>query len=199
MTIAIELIKQLREETGAGILNCRRALEEVNEDYERALGYLRAQGLQTAVKHAERPVSQGIVELYAHGDGRVGVMVEINCETDFSARSEAFRGFAHEIALQVAASAPRYVREEDIPAEVIESESQKAAVKARDEGKAETLIPRIVNGSLKKFKDETVLLRQVYIRDDKLTIADLLGQLIASVGENIVIRRFVRWELGENE
>ncbi len=139
-----------------------------------------------------------MVELYSHGNGRVGVMVEVNCETDFVARSEPFRNFAHEVALQIAASAPLYIKEEDIPADVLEHERQIAANRAREEGKPEAIISKIVEGYLNKFKDETVLLRQNYIRDEELTIQELLNQTIASTGENIVIRRFDRWELGES-
>lgn len=198
MTIAIELIKQLREETGAGVLDCRRALEQTNEQYEEAVGYLREKGLAAAAKRADRQASQGVVELYSHGSGRVGVMVEINTETDFAGRSAPFRAFAHEIALHIAALSPRYLREEEIPPEVIEEEARKAAAKAREEGKPEAVILRIVEGTINKFKDENVLLRQAYVRDEKITIQQLLGQVAGSVGENIVIRRFVRWEMGED-
>jgi elongation factor Ts len=150
-----------------------------------------------AAKRADRTASEGVVELYSHGNGRVGVMVEINCETDFVARSEAFRKFAHEIALQIAASAPQYVKEEDIPADVLENESKIAEARARQEGKPENILPRIVEGSLKKYKDETVLMRQAYIRDESLTIQELYNQTLVSIGENMVIRRFQRWQLGE--
>jgi elongation factor Ts len=198
MTNTIELIKQLREETGAGVLDCRRALEQTNEQYEKAVGYLREKGLAAVAKRADRQASQGVVELYSHGGGRVGVMVEINTETDFAGRSAPFRTFAHEIALHIAALAPRYLREGDIPAEVIEQEVNKAVTKAHEEGKPEAVIPRIVEGTLNKFKDENVLLRQAYVRDEKITIQQLLGQVAGSVGENIVIRRFARWEMGED-
>jgi elongation factor Ts len=135
--------------------------------------------------------------LYTHGGGRVGVMVEVNCETDFVARSESFRTFAHEVALQIAASAPRYLRAEDIPAEVYEHEREIAKARAREEGKPEAMFDRIADGRIEKFKDEVCLLRQPYIRDESLTIEKLLMSSIAAIGENIVIRRFVRWELGE--
>lgn len=197
MAITTEMIKALREETGVGILDCRKALEQSGGDIPKAVEILREKGMATAAKRAGRETLQGVVELYSHGNGRVGVMVEVNCETDFVGRSEAFRTFAHEIALQVAASSPLYIKEEDIPADAIEREEKKASSKARDEGKAEAVIPRIVEGYLKKFKDETVLLRQQYIRDEELTVQQLLSQTIASTGENIVIRRFARWELGE--
>ena len=198
MAITTGQIKELREATGAGILDCRKALEQADGDYKKAVDFLREKGLATAAKRADRQASEGVVELYAHGAGRVGVMVEINSETDFVARSETFRTFAHEVALQIAASAPRFIKEEDIPADVIEHESQIASAKAREEGKPEALLPRILEGSLKKFKDETVLMRQTYIRDDSMIIQDLMNQAIVSLGENIVIRRFVRWERGES-
>src|SRR5512133_3331550 len=179
MAITTEMIKQLREKTGAGVLDCRKALEQSNGDFEKAAEFLREKGLATAAKRADRQASEGVVELYSHGNGRVGVMVEVNSETDFVGRAESFRTFAHEIALQIAASAPRWIRDEDIPADVIEQEKTKAAAKARDEGKAEAVVPRIVEGYLKKFMDETVLLRQTYIRDDTMTVQQLMNQLVA--------------------
>jgi elongation factor Ts len=197
MTTTIELIKQLREETGAGVLACRRALEENNANYALALADLREQAQAAAAKKAGRQASQGTLELYSHANGRIGVMVEVNCETDFAGRSPEFRAFAHEIALQLAAAAADYLCDEDIPPAVLEEQAQKAASRARAEGKPAGILPRIVEGTLKKYKDEHVLLRQAYIRDDSLTIADLLARAIAAAGENIVIRRFVRWELNQ--
>jgi elongation factor Ts len=137
------------------------------------------------------------VELYSHGGGRVGVMVEVNCETDFVGRSEAFRNLAHELALQIAAASPLYIKEEDIPAEVIEHETKIATAKAREEKKPEAIIPKIVEGSLTKFKDETVLMRQAYIRDESITIQALINQNVAAIGENVIVRRFARYALGE--
>ena len=197
MAITIEQIKQLREETGAGVLDCRKVLEQANGDFARAVEILREKGLAKAAKRADRETFEGVLDLYTHGNGRVGVMVEINSETDFVARSQAFRTFAHEVALQIAAAAPRYIRPEDIPAEVLENEKQKARARALEEGKAENVIDRIMEGRLAKFLDEACLLRQIYIRDENLTIEKLLHQNIAAIGENIVIRRFVRWEVGE--
>lgn len=197
MAITTEMIKQLREATGAGILDCRKALEQSGGDYDKAVDYLRERGLAMAAKRAGRSASEGVIELYSHGNGRVGVMVELNCETDFVARSENFRRFAHELALQIAAASPLYIREEDIPADVLEHESTIAAAKAREEGKPENIIPRIVEGSLKKYKDETVLMRQPYIRDESITIQELYNQTLVALGENMVIRRFQRWQLGE--
>lgn len=197
MAVSIEQIKALREATGAGIMDCRKALEASDGDYEKALEILREKGIATAAKRADREASDGVVELYSHGNGRVGVMVEVNCETDFVARSEAFRTFAHELALQIAAGAPLYIRQEDIPAEVLDLEVEKARQLAKEEGKPDAVIERIIEGKLEKYKNEVVLLRQLYIRDDSLTIEKLLMQNIGSIGENIIIRRFVRWELGE--
>lgn len=197
MEITTEMVKQLRESTGVGILDCRNALQEADGDMDKALDLLREKGLATAGKRAGREASEGVVELYSHGDGRVGVMVEVNCETDFVGRSEAFRKFAHEVALQIAAASPQYIREEDIPDDVLEHETAIATAKAKEDGKPDGIIPRIVEGTLKKFKDETVLLRQAYIRDENLTIEQLLNQTIASTGENIIIRRFTRFALGE--
>jgi len=198
MAVSIEQIKELREETGAGIMDCRKALEQADGDFQKALEALREKGLATAAKRADREASEGVVELYSHGNGRVGVMVEVNCETDFVARSEGFRTLAHELALQIAAGAPDYIREEDIPAEVLEHERSLARAAALEEGKPEAVAERIVEGRLAKFMDETVLLRQVYIRDDNLTIPQLMMDKVASIGENIVIRRFARWELGKS-
>jgi elongation factor Ts len=187
----------LREATGAGILDCRKALEQANGDFDKAVDFLREKGLATAAKRSDRAASEGTVELYSHGGGRVGVMVEVNCETDFVARSEAFRTFAHEVALQIAAGAPRYSRPEDVPAEVYEHEREIARVRAREEGKPEAILEKIVEGRIEKFKDEVCLLRQPYIRDESITVEKLLMQNVAAIGENIIIRRFARWELGE--
>ncbi len=197
MEITTEMIKELRAATGAGVLDCRKALTEANGDFQKAIEYLREKGLATAAKRADRKASEGVIELYSHGGGRVGVMVEVNCETDFVARSEAFRNLAHEIALQIAAASPRYIREEDIPAEVLEKELEIARKRALEEGKPAEIAERIAQGRLEKFKNEVVLLRQPYIRDENLTVHQLLLQNIAALGENIVIRRFQRWELGE--
>jgi elongation factor Ts len=197
MEITTEMIKELREVTKAGVLDCRKALESANGDMQKAVDFLREKGLATAAKRADRKASNGIVELYSHGEGRVGVMVEVNCETDFVARSEQFRKFAHEIALQVAAAAPAYIKEEDIPAEVLEHETEIAKGRAREEGKPEAMMEKIAQGRVEKFKDEVVLMRQVYIRNDQVTIGQFLLEQIAATGENIVVRRLARWELGE--
>lgn len=198
MSVTLDQVKELRAATGAGVLDCRNALEQAEGDFDQAVDLLRQKGLAKAAKRVDRQASEGVVELYSHGDGRVGVMVEVNCETDFVARSESFRTFAHEIALQVAAMAPRWIREEDIPEEVLEREREIVRNRSIEEGKPENIIQRIVDGSMEKFKNEFCLLRQPYIRDENITVEQLLMQHIASMGENIVIRRFARWELGED-
>jgi elongation factor Ts len=197
MEITTGMVKELREITKAGVLDCRKALESSNGDMQKAVDYLREKGMATAAKRADRQASNGIVELYSHGNGRVGVMVEVNCETDFVARAEQFRKFAHEVALQVAAASPLYIKEDDIPADVLEHEMGIARARALEEGKPEAILEKISQGRVEKYKDEVVLLRQAYIRDDKLTVSKLLLEQIAALGENIVIRRFNRWELGE--
>ncbi len=197
MAISTAQIKELRDSTGVGILDCRKALEASDGDMEKALDFLRERGLAKAAKRAGRAASEGVIEQYSHGDGRVGVMLELNCETDFVGRSEAFRALAHEIALQIAAAAPLYVSEADIPQEVLDRETAVASAKATAEGKPEQIIPRIVEGFIKKYKEDYVLLNQEYIRDDSKTIQDMINEAIGTMGENIVVRRFARWELGE--
>jgi len=197
MQITTEMIKELRAATNAGISDCRTALVEADGDFQKAVDWLREKGMATAAKRADREASQGIVELYSHGGGRVGVMVEVNCETDFVARSEQFRTLAHEIALQIAASAPRYLKVEEIPADVLEHEANIARTRAKEEGKPDAVLEKIVQGRLEKFKDEVVLSRQPYIRDESITVEKLILQNVAAIGENVIVRRFQRWELGE--
>lgn len=197
MTISASQIKELRDATGVGFLDCRNALEEANGDFEKAVDFLRERGLAKAAKRSDREASEGVLELYNHGNGRVGVIVEVNCETDFVARSDTFRNFAHEIALQIAASAPQWVLEVDIPEDVLDREKEIARNRALEEGKPEHILDRIVEGRINKFKEEAVLMQQPYIRDEDLTIEKFLYETIAAIGENIVIRRFVRWEVGE--
>ena len=197
-TVTTEMIKELRAATSAGMLDCRKALEEADGDFQKAVDWLREKGMATAAKRADREASQGVVELYSHGGGRVGVMVEVNCESDFVARSDKFRELAHELALQIAASAPRYLKVEDIPAEVFDHEAEIARARAKEEGKPENIHEKIVQGRLEKFKDEVVLSRQAYIRDESITVEKLILQTVAAIGENVVVRRFQRWELGES-
>jgi elongation factor Ts len=197
MEITTEMIKELREDTGCGVLDCRAALREADGDFEKATDVLREKGLAKAAKRADRQASEGIVEVYSHGEGRLGVMVELNCETDFVGRSEGFLNLAHELALQVAAANPLYLTEDDIPQQALDHEAAIVTARAKEEGKPENIIPRIVEGFLKKYKEETVLLNQEYIRDDSLTVQDLINEQVVKLGEKVVVRRFVRWELGE--
>lgn len=198
MEITTEMIKQLRAATNAPMLDCRKALQEADGDFDKAVNWLREKGMATAAKRADREVSNGVVELYSHGGGRVGVMVEINCETDFVARNEQFRKLAHEIALQIAASSPKYINADEIPASELEHEKDIARARAKEEGKPDNVLEKIVEGRVEKYKDEVCLLRQPYIRDESVTIEKLILQNVAAIGEAIVVRRFQRWELGEN-
>ncbi|MCK9247302.1 MAG: translation elongation factor Ts [Anaerolineaceae bacterium] len=197
MEITIDMIKELREKTGCGIMDCRSALQNANGNIDAAIEELREKGLKKAEKRANRQASEGRLEIYIHSEGRLVVLVEINSETDFVAKSESFKELAHEIALQIAAASPKYISEADIPAEVIDEEKALITERVREEGKPEAIIPKIVDGFMKKFMDENVLLNQKYIRDESKTIADLINDKVASLGERIVIRRFVRWALGE--
>lgn len=198
MEITTEMIKQLRAATNAPMLDCRKALQEADGDFNKAVDWLREKGMATAAKRADRDASNGVVELYSHGNGRVGVMVEINCETDFVARNEQFRSLAHEIALQIAAGAPKYVTADQIPAAELEHEGEIARARAKEEGKPDNIIPKVVEGRMEKYKDEVCLMRQAYIRDESITIEKLILQNVAAIGENVIVRRFQRWELGES-
>lgn len=195
MNPTIEVIKQLRDETGAGVMECRKALEQGDQNYENALAFLRQAAAIKAKKQADRVALEGKIELYSHGNGRIGVMVEINTETEYASRAEVFCNFAHEIALQITSESPLYVRDEDIPSQVLDEQARAAAEKARLAGKPEKIIEQIVDGVVEKYKNKTVLLRQVYIRDEAISVAQLLNQAIGQIGENIVIRRFIRWEI----
>jgi elongation factor Ts len=197
MSIGAAEIKELREETGAGILDCKKALEETGGDFEQAAKILKEKGFADAQKRADRETHNGILELYNHGDGRVGVMVEVNCETDFVARTNEFRTFAHELALQIAANAPRYINVEDVPEEEVKALQAEFREDAIREGKPEKVVDRIVEGRMKKFYEDNCLLLQTYIRDDTMTVEALWKEAISTIGENISIRRFVRWEMGE--
>ena len=197
MEITAQQVKELREATGAGVLDCRNALQSHDGDLEKAAAYLREKGLAAASKKEGREAKEGIVELYSHGGGRVGVMVEVNCETDFVARTEQFKVFAHDLALHIAASAPKYVDVTDIPAGVIEEKRAADRAQALAEGKPERVVDKIVEGRMEKFYQEACLVRQPFVKNEDLTVADLIKQTIAAIGENIIVRRFARWELGE--
>ena len=194
--ITTEMIKDLRDATGCGILDCRAALREADGDFDRAGDILRQKGLAKAAKRAGREASEGVIEVYSHAEGRLAVMVELNCETDFVGRSSEFLNLAHELALQVAAANPLYLAEEDIPQAALDHEKKIAAARAKEEGKPEKVVPMIVEGYLKKYKEETVLLNQPYVRDGSMSVKDLINEQVVKMGEKILVRRFVRWELG---
>jgi len=195
--ITAGLVKQLRDATGAGMMDCKRALVEAGGDMTRAQEILRTKGLASAKKRTGRKAREGLVDAYIHGGGRIGAMVEVNTETDFVARTEEFRTLVREIAMQVAARDPRWVSREDVPDDVLESERKIAAEKARTDGKPEQVIDRIVDGQLAGFYKEYVLLEQDYIREPKRRVGDLVSEVAAKVGENVIVRRFARYLLGE--
>lgn len=195
--ITPQQVKELREKTGAGIMDCKNALTEANGDIEKAIVILRERGLAKAAKKQSRVATEGVIEAYVHGDGRIGVLVEVNCETDFVARNEEFRRFAKDIAMQVAASNPKYLSRDMVPADVINQEREIFRTQALNEGKPENIVDKIVDGKLEKFYEENCLLEQPFIKDPDKNISQLLTEKIALLGENIVISRFVRFEKGE--
>ena len=196
MAITAALVKELREKTGAGMMDCKKALSETNGDMDKAVDFLREKGLASVAKKSSRIASEGIVESYIHG-GRIGVLVEVNSETDFVAKNEEFKNFVKDIAMQIAAVAPKYVSREEVPAEEIEHERNVLTEQARGENKPEHIIEKMVEGRLEKFYEEICLLDQDFIKDSDKKIRDILNDLIAKIGENIKIRRFVRFEVGE--
>jgi elongation factor Ts len=191
-----EQIKQLREQTGAGVLDCKKALDLHNGDFEKAANWLREKGLAAAAKKSSREAHDGVIEAYAHTGGRVAVLVEVNCETDFVARTPEFKVLAHDLALHIASSAPTYVRKEDVPADLIEAKKDQYKQEAVSEGKKPEIAERIALGKMDKFYQDVCLLEQPFVKDDKIKIAELIKNTVASIGENIVVRRFVRYELG---
>ena len=191
------LVKELREKTGAGILDCQKALTETGNDVEKAIEHLRQKGLAAAQKKAGRETNEGLVEAYIHPGSRIGVLLEVNCETDFVARNDEFKAFVKDLCLQVAASSPAFVKREDIPASLIEKEKAIYLAQAREMGKPEPAWAKIVEGKLEKFYQESCLLEQAFIKDPSVSVKDLLAQKIAKIGENISIRRFTRYQLGQ--
>ena len=196
--ISAAMVKQLREKTGAGMMDCKNALSEVEGDIEKAIEFLRKKGLATAQKRAGRALSEGIIQSYIHMNGKLGVLVEVNCETDFVAKNEDFQEFAKNIAMHIAASNPLGIAPEDVSEEIIEKEKEIYRAQALDMGKPENVTDKIVEGKLNKFYQESCLLNQPYVRDTDISIADLLNELIARIGENITIKRFVRYQIGES-
>ena len=196
--ISAGMVKELREKTGAGMMDCKNALSEVDGDIEKAVEFLRKKGLATAQKRAGRALNEGIIQSYIHMTGKLGVLVEINCETDFVAKNEDFQEFAKNIAMHIAASNPLGITPEDVPDDLIEKEKEIFRAQALEMGKPENVIEKIVEGKLKKFYEESCLLNQPYVRDTDISISDLLNALIAKIGENISIKRFVRYQIGES-
>jgi elongation factor Ts len=191
------LVKELRQKTGAGILDCQKALVESGNDIEKAIEHLRQKGLAAAQKKASRETNDGLIWAYIHPGSKIGVLLEVNCETDFVARNEEFQAFVKDLALQVAASSPSHIKREDIPAQVIDKEKSIYRAQAKEMGKPEAAWDKIVEGKLEKFYQESCLLEQVFIKNPNITIKDLLSEKIAKIGENITIRRFTRYQLGQ--
>jgi len=190
----VDAIKKLREKTSAGVVECQKALRESNGDVEKAIEILRKQGVALASKKASRAIKEGRIESYIHG-GKIGVLVEVGCESDFVARNDDFKNFVKDLAMQVAASYPRYVRKEDVPESAIQKETE--IIKAQVEGKPAAQLEKIVQGKLTKFFDDACLLEQPFIKDPSVRVRDVLTSMIAKIGENIVVRRFVRYQVGE--
>ncbi len=197
MEVTATLIKDLRERTGAGMADCKKALVEVGGDVDKAIDYLRTKGLAKAAKKAGREATEGSVVSYIHGGGRIGVLVEINCETDFVARNEDFQVFSREVALQIAAMNPMFVRKDEVSTDVVEKERAVLLAKAKESGKPEPVIQKMVEGQISKWMKEICLLDQPFVKNPDKTIEQVQSELVAKIGENIKIRRFVRFELGE--
>jgi elongation factor Ts len=193
---ASEQIRILREQTGAGVLDCKKALDMHNGDIEKAASWLREKGLAAAAKKASREAHDGVIEAYSHPWGRMAVLVEVNCETDFVARTPEFRALAHDLALQIASAAPEYVKKDDIPADIVEARKEQYKQEAVNEGKKPEIAERIATGKMEKFYQEVCLLEQQFVKDDKVKVSDLIKQAVATTRENIVVRRFVRYEIG---
>ena len=197
MEVSASMVKDLREKTGAGMMDCKKALSETGGDFQKAVDYLRQKGLATAAKRAGRIASEGRVGSYIHAGGKIGVMVEVNCETDFVAKTDDFQVFAKDVAMHIAASNPSYVRREEVPPEVLEREKEIYRAQARDAKKPEKIMDKIVDGKLEKFYGEACLLEQPFVKDPDLTIQDLLNGFVGKVGEKVEIRRFTRFQVGE--
>jgi len=197
-TISAKMVMQLREKSGAGIMDCKGALTECKGDMDQAIDFLRKKGLATAAKRADRAMTEGIVESYIHTDSKLGVLVEVNCETDFVAKNDDFKVFAKNIAMHIAATNPLGIRPEDVPEEIITKEKEIYRGQVLEMGKPEKIADKIVEGKLQKYFKENCLMDQAYVRNPEMTIADLLNELIAKIGENISIKRFIRFKIGES-
>ena len=198
MEITTAMVKELRDATGAGILDCRKTLEAHNGDMKAAAEALREKGLAQAAKRADRVASEGLIEIYSHIGNRVGVMLELNCETDFVARTTEFKTLAHDLALHIAFAAPQYITSDQVPADVLEKQQAEFRTQALEEGKPEHIVERIVQGRMTKFFSEVCLLEQPFVKDEDRTIEEIVKDYTAKLGENIIVRRFVRYELGES-
>jgi len=199
LAVSTSQIKELREKTGVGIMDCKTALNECNGDINKAIDYLRKKGIATAKKRSSRTTSQGQVMSYIHAGGKIGVLVEVNCETDFTGKNQDFAIFVKDLAIQIAATSPVAIDRESIPQEILEKEREIYATQAKESGKPEKVIQKIVDGKLKKFFAEACLLEQPFVKNPDITVQDLINEMIAKTGENIVMRRFVRFQLGESE
>jgi elongation factor Ts len=195
--ISATMVRELREKTGAGMMDCKKALAETGGNFEKAVDYLRQKGLATAAKRAGRVASEGRIGSYVHAGGKIGVMVEVNCETDFVAKTDDFQAFTKDIAMQIAASNPLFVRREEVPPETLEREREIYRIQAREAGKPEKILDKIIEGKLEKFFGEVCLMEQAFVKDTDITIQDLLNGLIGKLGEKIEIRRFSRFQVGE--
>jgi len=197
MAITASDVNALRQKTGVGMMDCKKALMEANGDMDKAVEFLREKGMATAAKKAGRIAAEGIVDSYIHMGGKVGVLVEVNCETDFVARGDQFKNLVHDIALQIAASKPEYIAKEDVPAEVLEKEKEILKVQAMNEGKPEAIAEKMVQGRIKKYYEDFCLMDQKFVKDPDKTVSQIVTDAIAAIGEKITVRRFVRYEMGE--
>lgn len=198
MTISAQDVKELREQTGAGMMDCKRALSEVDGDFEEAVKLLRTQGLAEAAKRSSRATTEGLIDSYIHAGGKIGVLLEVGCETDFVARNDDFKAFVHDLAMHIAASKPRYIRRDDVPEPEVESEMKIYRQQAKSTGKPENILDKIAGGKMEKYYEQFCLMEQPFVKDDKITIEQLIGELVGKIGENIEIKRFVRFELGKD-
>ncbi len=197
MAITASDVNALRQKTGVGMMDCKKALTEANGDMEKAIEILREKGMATAAKKAGRIAAEGIVDSYIHMGGKVGVLVEVNCETDFVARGDQFKALVHDIALQIAASKPIYLNKEDVPQDVLDKEKEILKIQAMNEGKPEAIAEKMVQGRIKKYYEDFCLMEQPFVKDSSKTVTQLVNEAIASIGEKITVRRFVRYEMGE--
>ena len=195
--ISAQMVKELRETTGAGMMDCKKALVETTGDMEKSVDYLREKGLAAAAKKSGRVAAEGVVESYIHGAGKIGVMIEVNCETDFVAKTPEFHSFVRDLAMQVAAANPQYLSRTEVPAAIIEHEREILRAQALNEGKPEKIVDKMIDGRVEKFYKDNCLLEQTFIKDPDKSVTDVVNAQISKIGENIVVRRFVRYQMGE--